>query len=103
VVRSVQGRGAGARPRAEAARARGDRNRAGGHPRRRDAGLAEVRARYSVTYPSLRDVDTKLAREYGSNKVPETFVIDARGRIADVLRGQITEQRLDEALTRALR
>ena len=56
----------------------------------------------SITYPSLRDVDTKLARDYGSTKVPETFVIDARGRIADVLRGQITQQRLDEALSKAL-
>jgi len=57
---------------------------------------------FSVTYPSVRDVDTKLARDYGSTKVPETFVIDARGRIADALRGQITQQRLDEALSKAL-
>ncbi|CAN5632834.1 TlpA disulfide reductase family protein [soil metagenome] len=57
---------------------------------------------FSLTYPSLRDVDAKLAREYGSTRVPETFVIDARGRIADALRGQITQQRLDEALAKAM-
>jgi len=58
---------------------------------------------HNITYPSVRDVDTKLARAYASNKVPETFVIDPRGRIAGALRGQIDQKELDQALDKALR
>ena len=57
---------------------------------------------FGVRYPNVRDVGTKLAEQYGVNKLPETFVIDARGRIADLHRGQIGGDRLDQALNRAL-
>jgi cytochrome c biogenesis protein CcmG/thiol:disulfide interchange protein DsbE len=56
---------------------------------------------YDVRYPNLRDVGTKLAEEYGTTSLPETFVIDAQGRIADFYRGQIDAARLDRALAKA--
>ena len=56
---------------------------------------------YGVRYPNLRDVGTKLAEQYGTTSLPETFVIDAQGRIADFYRGQIDEARLDRALAKA--
>lgn len=58
---------------------------------------------HHVTYPSVRDVDTNLARDYASRSVPETFVIDRRGRIAAALRGPVDRQWMDEALNKAQR
>jgi cytochrome c biogenesis protein CcmG/thiol:disulfide interchange protein DsbE len=58
--------------------------------------------RYGVRYPNLRDVGTRLADDYGTTSLPETFVIDAKGRIADLYRGPIDQARLDGALKRAL-
>ena len=41
---------------------------------------------YHLTYPVIRDVDSKLVPSLGSTGVPETFVIDRRGRIAALQR-----------------
>jgi cytochrome c biogenesis protein CcmG/thiol:disulfide interchange protein DsbE len=60
-------------------------------------------ADHDVRYPNVRDVGTKLAEQYGTTSLPETFVIDAQGRIADFYRGQIDAARLDRALAKALR
>ncbi|MBA3328362.1 MAG: TlpA family protein disulfide reductase [Solirubrobacterales bacterium] len=64
--------------------------------------LAFVREN-GLSYPSVRDVDTELARAYGTTRLPETFVIDSRGRIAALRRGQIDEAWLDRALKVAAR
>ncbi len=56
---------------------------------------------YDLRYPNLRDVGTKLAEQYGTTSLPETFVIDAQGRIADFYRGQIDAARLNRALEKA--
>jgi len=53
-----------------------------------------------MSFPSVRDVGTKLADRYGTNKIPETFVIDREGRIVDVFRGQINQQFIDRALAK---
>lgn len=53
-----------------------------------------------VSFPSVRDVGSKLARRYGTNNIPETFVIDRRGRIVDVFRGQIDQAFVDRALAK---
>ena len=55
-----------------------------------------------MSFPSVRDVGTRLARRYGTNNIPETFVIDRRGRIVDVFRGQIDQAFIDRALAKAL-
>jgi cytochrome c biogenesis protein CcmG/thiol:disulfide interchange protein DsbE len=54
-----------------------------------------------MSFPSVRDVGAKLAERYGTNKIPETFVIDRAGRIVDVFRGQIDEAFIDQALAKA--
>ncbi len=56
---------------------------------------------HDVRYPNVRDVGTKLAEQYGTTSLPETFVIDAQGRIADFYRGQIDQARLDRAIAKA--
>ena len=55
-----------------------------------------------ISYPSVRDVGTKLARRFGTHRIPETFVIDAQGRIVDLHRGQIDAAFVDRALGKAI-
>jgi cytochrome c biogenesis protein CcmG, thiol:disulfide interchange protein DsbE len=45
---------------------------------------------HNVRYPVLRDVDGSFARAYGVTAVPETFVLDSRGRIVAIERNQLT-------------
>lgn len=54
-----------------------------------------------LTYPSLRDVGTKLANAYGTRGLPETFVLDGRGRVVAVSRGQVSGAFLDAAVAKA--
>lgn len=56
-----------------------------------------------VTYPSLRDDKLELAPKYGTNKLPETFVLDAKGRVVAISRGQIEEPFLTNAIALALK
>lgn len=55
-----------------------------------------------LSYPSLRDDKLELAPKYGTIKLPETFVIDRRGRVIAISRGELTEPFLTRALDRAL-
>ena len=59
--------------------------------------------RYRITYPSVRDVDTDLAEQYGTRNLPETFVLDREGRIVAVSRGQVSQEFLDRAIAKAER
>jgi cytochrome c biogenesis protein CcmG/thiol:disulfide interchange protein DsbE len=56
-----------------------------------------------LTYPSLRDDQLELAPEYGTSALPETFVLDRRGRIVALSRGQVSARFLDRYVTEALR
>jgi cytochrome c biogenesis protein CcmG/thiol:disulfide interchange protein DsbE len=58
---------------------------------------------HHITYPSVRDLDTKLAHEYGTNKLPETFVIDRQGKVVAISRGQLDEKFLTNAIAKAQR
>lgn len=58
--------------------------------------------RFGLTYPSLRDVDGKLAEDYGTRALPETFVVDRRGRVVAVARGTVDEGFLNAAIDKAL-
>ncbi len=58
---------------------------------------------HGLTYPNLRDDRLQLAPRYGTRALPETFVIDRRGRIVALSRGQVTRPFLDNAINRALR
>ena len=55
-----------------------------------------------VPYPSVRDVEGQLADDYGTHRLPETFVIDREGRIAAVARGQVDDATMNEMLDRVL-
>jgi len=55
-----------------------------------------------ITYPVIRDVNGTLVRSFGTTGVPETFVIDRRGRVAAVRRFQINSQWVNQVLPRLL-
>ena len=59
--------------------------------------------RYGITYPSLYDGKLQMAPKYGTTALPETFVIDGRGRIVALSRGEVTKAFLDHAVAEALR
>ncbi|MBS1868904.1 MAG: TlpA family protein disulfide reductase [Actinobacteria bacterium] len=44
---------------------------------------------HRIAYPVLRDVNGTFAAAYGVKGMPETFVIDARGRIVALQRSQL--------------
>jgi cytochrome c biogenesis protein CcmG/thiol:disulfide interchange protein DsbE len=47
--------------------------------------------RYHLSYPEARDSDGAFARAYGTNQLPETFLIDRAGHVVAISRGQIDE------------
>lgn len=53
---------------------------------------------YHLTYPNLSDPDGVVGSHYGLNGLPMTFILDAQGRITDVLRGPQTADSLLRAL-----
>jgi cytochrome c biogenesis protein CcmG/thiol:disulfide interchange protein DsbE len=55
-----------------------------------------------ITYPVIRDVSGNFVRSFGTTGVPETFVIDRRGRIAALRRYQLDGQWLRRTLPRLL-
>jgi cytochrome c biogenesis protein CcmG/thiol:disulfide interchange protein DsbE len=55
-----------------------------------------------INYPVVRDVNGGFVRSFGTTGVPETFVIDRRGRIAAVRRYQLDSRWLERTLPRLL-
>jgi cytochrome c biogenesis protein CcmG, thiol:disulfide interchange protein DsbE len=64
--------------------------------------LAFVR-RYHLAYPNLRDSDGAFAHSYGTDRLPESFVIDRRGHIVAISRGELDQAFLDRAIAIAER
>jgi cytochrome c biogenesis protein CcmG/thiol:disulfide interchange protein DsbE len=56
---------------------------------------------YHLTYPNLRDNDGNFAHSYGTDQLPESFVINRQGRIVAISRGEIEEPFLQKAITLA--
>ena len=52
-------------------------------------GRAFVRE-FGLTYPQLRDGDGEEASDYGTTGVPESFLVDPRGRLRLLRRGPVT-------------
>lgn len=52
-------------------------------------------------FPTVRDPDDTLFSAYGNRGIPETFVLDKRGRIVDLRRGAIDQAFLDQAIAKA--
>jgi cytochrome c biogenesis protein CcmG/thiol:disulfide interchange protein DsbE len=57
---------------------------------------------HGLGFPSLRDVDGELGRDYGRTGVPETFIIDRDGRVVAISRGQIDDEFFAQNLPKVL-
>jgi cytochrome c biogenesis protein CcmG, thiol:disulfide interchange protein DsbE len=57
--------------------------------------------RYHLTYPNLRDNAGTFARAYGTDQLPESFVIDRRGQLVAISRGQLGQALLNRAIALA--
>jgi cytochrome c biogenesis protein CcmG/thiol:disulfide interchange protein DsbE len=57
---------------------------------------------YAVDYPNIRDPTNDVARAYGATGVPETFFINARGRIVGHVIGVSSTQQLSAGIAAAL-
>jgi cytochrome c biogenesis protein CcmG, thiol:disulfide interchange protein DsbE len=57
--------------------------------------------RYHLTFPELRDADGEFARAYGTNQLPESFIVDRSGHIVAISRGEIGEPFVRRAIALA--
>jgi cytochrome c biogenesis protein CcmG/thiol:disulfide interchange protein DsbE len=57
--------------------------------------------RYHLTYPNLRDTNGDFAHAYGTDQLPESFVIDRHGHIVAISRGEIDQAFLNRAIALA--
>ena len=60
-------------------------------------------AKYGLTYPMLHDGPGDTRDDFGILSLPETFVIDRRGRIAAVQRGPLDDDFMRKQVTPLLR
>jgi cytochrome c biogenesis protein CcmG/thiol:disulfide interchange protein DsbE len=58
----------------------------------------QMAADFGLTYPMGFDVGDRVSTSYGITGVPETFVIDAEGRVAYVHIGPVTAAQLRSEL-----
>lgn len=58
---------------------------------------------YRLTYPQLKDPEDELRGDYGVAGVPETIVIDGRGRVAAIKRGPVDDAFMRRAVLPLLR
>jgi cytochrome c biogenesis protein CcmG, thiol:disulfide interchange protein DsbE len=58
--------------------------------------------KHHLTYPNVIDSGIKLAGAFGTAELPETFVINARGRIVGISRGQVSSPVLTRWIKQAL-
>jgi cytochrome c biogenesis protein CcmG, thiol:disulfide interchange protein DsbE len=59
--------------------------------------------KYGLSYPMLRDGPGDTRDEFGILSLPETFVIDRRGRVAAIQRGEVDEQFMREQVAPLLK
>lgn len=58
--------------------------------------------RFHITYPNLRDNENgDFAHAYGTDQLPESFIVNRQGRIVAISRGEIEESFLDKAVSLA--
>lgn len=56
---------------------------------------------YHLTYPSLRDTTGNFVHSYGTDQLPESFIVDRDGHIVAISRGEVGEAFLDHAVALA--
>lgn len=54
--------------------------------------------KHHITYPNLRDTTGEFARAYGTDQLPESFVINRSGNIVAISRGEIDQAFLNKAI-----
>ncbi len=54
--------------------------------------------KYHLDFPVVRDVDGAFGRAYGITGLPETFVVDPRGRIVALHRSPLPSRWIDDTL-----
>jgi cytochrome c biogenesis protein CcmG/thiol:disulfide interchange protein DsbE len=64
--------------------------------------LLDFVKRHRVTFPSVRDVGSTLGKLYDTAGVPESFLVDRRGRIVALQRGPIDDAWVKTALDKVL-
>jgi cytochrome c biogenesis protein CcmG/thiol:disulfide interchange protein DsbE len=57
--------------------------------------------RHRLSYPNLRDNEGAFAHSFGTDRLPESFVVDRSGRIVAISRGQIDQAFLNRAIALA--
>jgi cytochrome c biogenesis protein CcmG/thiol:disulfide interchange protein DsbE len=57
--------------------------------------------RYRLTYPNLRDTTGEFTHSYGTDQLPESFIIDRDGHVVAISRGEIYETFLNRAISLA--
>lgn len=57
---------------------------------------------FGLTYPSVRDARRGVADTYGATGIPETFFVDARGRVVGHVIGVVSEAQLAAGVQAAL-
>ncbi len=65
-----------------------------------DAALAFAKEN-KLAFPLVRDPGDTLFDSYGNRGIPETFVLDGKGRIVALRRGQVDQAFLDDAVAKA--
>lgn len=62
----------------------------------------EFLANYGITYLNAPDVGTRISNNYNIQGVPETFIIDRDGNVAQFIYAGVTAQKLQTIIDRAL-
>jgi cytochrome c biogenesis protein CcmG, thiol:disulfide interchange protein DsbE len=57
--------------------------------------------RYHLTYTNLRDNSGTFAHSYGTDQLPESFIINRQGRIVAISRGEIEQSFVNRAVALA--
>lgn len=56
---------------------------------------------FGLTYPSVRDARRGVADRYGATGIPETFFVDARGRVVGHVIGVVSREQLEAGILAA--
>jgi cytochrome c biogenesis protein CcmG, thiol:disulfide interchange protein DsbE len=57
--------------------------------------------KYGATYPSVREPGREIANSYGATGIPETYFIDARGRVVAHVIGVVSDRQLAQGAVAA--
>jgi cytochrome c biogenesis protein CcmG/thiol:disulfide interchange protein DsbE len=57
--------------------------------------------RYHLTYPNVRDTTGSFSHSYGTDLLPESFILDRHGDVRALRRGEIDQAFLDRAVSLA--